>query len=297
MTNKKNTYEMITEEVIAAMEAATGNFELPWNKSACSGLPVNGSTKKEYKGINIVMLWISAASNGFTSNEWFTFKQAKDLKGQVRKGEKGTRVVFWKFLEKETEESSENEDSKTNKSTVPVCRYFTVFNRDQIDGLPEVETSEITEVERNMNIEMFIRGTGARIVEGPINASYNPAQDFVKIPSIHLFTSPEAYYSTLFHELGHWTGHSTRLDRDLSGRFGDTSYAMEELIAEMTSAFLCAEFQTPNFLQHGEYLANWIQVLKDDKYAIFTAAREATKAAQFLKESTETEETCQSLEG
>jgi antirestriction protein ArdC len=229
------------------------------------------------------MLWGEALANGYSTNEWLTYRQAQKEGGQVRKGESGSKICFFKIVERDVEDDAGNEETKS----FPVLRVWTVFNRDQIDGLEPLVVPEhlLTEEQRIEQAEAFVKNTGATVEEGSPHAAYSPSKDRITMPDFGHFTSPERYYTTVLHELGHWTGHPTRLERDMSGRFGDKAYAAEELVAELTSAFLSAELGLQADLKDPtRYLKSWIRLLTDDKYAIFTASRKAQDAAEFLKD-------------
>jgi antirestriction protein ArdC len=266
---KRDIKQEVTDTIVAALEAGVA----PWVKSWTGGQsawPRNGSTGKSYNGVNVLLLEISAMQGGYASNEWMTYKQAAGMGGQVTKGSKGTTIIFWKIFK--------TEDKKTGEEkTVPMLRHYTVFNREQIEGLPEPVVAEpVSEAIRHERAEALINATGAKVAYGMARAYYAPATDSIGMPSIEQFDTESEYYSTHLHELAHWTGHASRLDR--SGG----SYGHEELIAELGSAFVCAEIGVDGKLQHAEYIGAWIKNLKADKNAIFGAASRAKKAANFL---------------
>ena len=245
-------------------------------------MPLNVSSGKPYHGVNVLMLWAAAESQGFNAGTWGTYRQWQDIEAQVRKGEKSTSIVFFKELPARPEDEEEEKRF--------VARSFRVFNADQVDGyqpaLPPAE--DLTQ--RLAGVEAFVASTGAKIRHGGGRAFFSPSQDLIQMPDRARFTGTatstptEGYYSTLLHELTHWSGHESRLARDLSGRFGKEAYAMEELVAELGAAFLCAEQHiTPQPRpDHAAYLANWLQVLKGDKRAIFSAAAKASQASTYL---------------
>jgi antirestriction protein ArdC len=218
-----------------------------------------------------------------------TYNQAKDSGGTVRKGEKGTTVVFFKPLTIREKSEIQGDDKE---KTIPLLRSFTVFNTQQIDGLPEKFTQEIapqiSDFEDNQAAEYLL--SQAEIQYGMSRACFIPSLDKIQLPNKTEFRSIPDFYATALHELTHWTGHKTRLARDFSGRFGDASYAFEELIAELGAAFLCASCGVDGQLQHSSYIASWLKVLKSDKKAIFTAAAAARKAAEFLQKEEEQQE-------
>lgn len=282
---RKDNYEFITNQIVELFEKVdAGEWRQPWATAA--GFPQNGATGRAYRGVNVLLLWAAALSSDYQSNEWFTFNQAKELGGMVRKGEKSRKICFLKIITKDKDDEHEGARSEAARVSYPVLRVWSVFNRDQIDGLPPLdEVSDLLdESQRIACAQAFIDATGAEIAEGHNRAAYSPLKDQIIMPDFVQFESPEAFYTTVLHELGHWTGHESRLERDFNGRFGDKAYAAEELVAELCSAFLSAELGLQSDLKDpARYLKSWIQLLKDDKYAIFTASRKAQDAAEFLK--------------
>ncbi|MFC1759256.1 ArdC family protein [Planctomycetota bacterium] len=235
--------------------------------------------------MNILTLWLAAEERGFESPYWLTFRQAKSLGGSVRKGEKGSAVVYSSSFEK-TEKNDRGEDVERK---IPFLKQYTVFAVDQIADLPKrfyrKEIEPNTEIERIERAERFFRQTGAEIREGGSRAYYSIGSDYIQMPPIERFRDAESHAATLSHEICHWTRHASRLDRDLGRkRWGDSGYAMEELVAELGSAFLCADLKiTPNVdRDHAAYISSWLTVLKNDKRAIFSAASLASKAVTFL---------------
>lgn len=291
---KASLYEEITARIIADLE--TGNFPWaqPWGASpgnAALGLPRNAATGKAYSGINVLILWGRLFDQGFTSQSWLTFRQALSLGGSVRKGEHGVSVCYAdKFIPKGdrrggagSETSSGQDDG--NGEAVPFLRRYTVFNVAQCDNLPEHclgSAPALPEREIVPQAEALARATLADIRTGGAHAFYRPSVDAVHIPPQPAFFDQINYYRTLFHELGHWTGHSSRLGRDLTGSFGSKAYANEELVAEITAAFVCAALSIQPTVRHADYLGNWLSVLRADNRAIFRAASKASKAADFL---------------
>jgi antirestriction protein ArdC len=304
--NQRNLYKEVTARIVKAMEAGPGEWIKPWAMMGGvggAGAPRNGSTGKKYRGINIILLGLAASGEGYTSPLWYTYKQASAKGGQVRKGEKGTPIVFWLFRVKcphceEWQPKKKKTCAKCGKDLgsaynrpAPSPRSYTVFNQNQCDGLGTIEEaprgpSIIPEGVEELNaadlrLQAIIDG-GCKLTHGGNRACYNITTDAIKMPKPEQFKSRADYHATAFHELAHWTGHTSRLGRDLEGRFGDASYAMEELIAELSAAFSCADLGVEGKLQHPEYLASWIKVLKNDDRAIFTAASKATKATDYL---------------
>ncbi|MDD5056586.1 MAG: zincin-like metallopeptidase domain-containing protein [Sideroxydans sp.] len=272
---KYDAYQEITDKIVAALEVGTAPWVKPW--SSC-GNPRNAITGREYSGINTVLL----AMTPFASSLWMTFKQAADVGGNVRKGEHGTRIVLFKpFKVKDVNATG---DGEATEKTIPLLRTFTVFNSLQIDNLPEKYSVQpkplIDQFTDNVEAERLL--AQASVVHGSNRACFVPSIDEIHMPNKQEFKSIPDYYSVALHELTHWTGHKSRLARDFSGRFGDSAYAFEELIAELGAAFSCAHCGVDGQLQHASYIASWIKVLKGDKKAIFTASSAARKASEFL---------------
>lgn len=286
---RRDIHQEVTNAIIAAIEAGPGSFELPWHRSSAGlGRPRNAATRRAYNGVNILTLWISAQSRGFTSGSWGTYKQWQSLGAQVRRGEKASTVVFYKSFDVRTE----NEDGEPVTETRLFARSSRVFNADQVDGFsdPTVTAPLTDDTETLAAVDDFIAATGAEIRHGGACACYAPSGDYIRIPPRAAFTgtatstATESYYATVLHEIVHWAGHPARCNRDLSGRFGNAAYAMEELVADLGAAFLCADLHiapSPR-ADHAAYLASWLKVLRNDKKAIFTAASKASQAADYL---------------
>jgi antirestriction protein ArdC len=285
---KADVYQKITDRIVRDLEQGVRPWMKPWSAGHGEGrikrpLRANGIP---YQGINVLMLWSEAIEKGYASPIWMTFKQAFDLKANVRKGEHGSLVVYAdKIVRTETDSATGEEAERA----IPFMKGYTVFNVEQIEGLPEHfhgKPAPRTEtVQRIGRVETFFTATGANVVHGGSRACYVPSTDNVHVPCIDFFRDSESYYATLAHEVTHWTRHESRLDREFGRkRFGDEGYAMEELVAELGSAFLSADLElTPEVREdHAAYIASWIKVLKDDKRAIFTAASHAQRAADFL---------------
>ncbi|MEX0956388.1 MAG: zincin-like metallopeptidase domain-containing protein [Rhizobiaceae bacterium] len=292
-TKKKfDVHQEITDRIVAAIETGAGEFRLPWIKAKGGSMkrPVNIASANPYNGVNIVSLWVAAQACDYPSNLWGTYKQWSERGCQVRRGEKSSLVVFYKKLafEQQDEETGETESAERL-----MARASFVFSAAQVDGF-ELEADEPLPEEPAFDpiacAEAFAKSTGARIEEGGDRACYVPSSDMIRMPERRRFTGTETttpaegFYSTLCHELVHWSGAKHRLDRDLTGRFGSESYAMEELVAELGAAFLCGDLGiTPEpRADHAQYIVNWLKVLKDDKKAVFTAASKASEAANSL---------------
>jgi antirestriction protein ArdC len=284
---RDNIYREITDKIIAELERGVVPWVQPWNSSRqlCPlGLPVNGLTRRSYSGINILLLWSTLEERGFASPHWITFKQCIAMGGSVRKGEKGTHVYFAdKFVPQKEQQRAKDEGN--DPSAIHFLKRYTVFNSEQCDGLP-VGLFGIAEPRQPREIvpeaEALIGATGADFRIGGDQAFYVPSEDFIRIPNQTAYPNQINYYRTAFHELGHWTGHKTRLDRSLTTKFGTVDYAREELVAEMATAFVCASLGIVPTVRHADYISNWLQVLKEDARAIVKAASLASKACDFI---------------
>jgi antirestriction protein ArdC len=280
---KRDLYMEVSARIVAELEAGAAPWIKPWSATPGANTPCNAATNRPYSGCNAVLLWMAQAA-GYRSPRYLTFKQAIELGGHVRKGERGTKVYFVKQLE--IRDSAHDEPSTR---LVPMMREYTVFNIDQCDSLPDSVTTGKPMRVRNPDAredlaDQFLRTTGADIREGHGEAFYVPSRDFISMPAFGAFKGADHFYGTAFHELTHWTGHKNRLDRDLKNRFGSRSYAGEELVAELGAAFLCAEFGFDGDLRHAGYIAHWIDLLRADKRAFFTACSQASKAADYLRD-------------
>lgn len=283
----RDIYQEVTNTIVRQLESGVRPWAKPWGSPGGSlSMPTRANGEK-YRGINVVLLWGAAEQNGFTSTQWFTFKQAQELGASVRKGSKGSQVVYFSKL---TRESESGEDVE-----IPFLKTYSVFNADQIDNLPEAyQPAPVITGDAPSPIptaEAFFAATGADIRNGGSLAFFIPSQDFIQMPPLAAFKDAESYYATLAHETVHWTGHKSRLEREFGKRFGDEAYAVEELCAEIGSAFLASDlglYGEPRE-DHAAYLASWLKVLKADKRAIFTAASKAQAAVDFIHEQAKTE--------
>lgn len=286
--DRKDIYQRVTDQIVSELEKGTRPWLKPWNAEHAAGritrpLRANGIP---YRGINVLMLWASATEHGYAAPLWLTYKQAQELGAQVRKGEKGSLVVYANTITRTEQDEATGEDMERE---IPFMKGYTVFNAEQVEGLPAhfyaMQQPALDPVARIETAEAFFAATGATIREGGDRAFYSLAGDHVQMPPFVAFKEPEAFYATLAHELCHWTKHPKRLDRDFGRkRFGDEGYAMEELVAELGAAFVCADLQlTPQPREeHATYIASWLKALKDDKRAIFAAAAHAQRAADYL---------------
>ena len=286
-TERQDIYTRITSKIVASLEAGVRPWIKPWSGENAAGritrpLRHNGVP---YSGINILMLWASAMEQGFASPSWMTFKQALELKACVRKGEKGSLVVYANSVTK-TEQNDAGEDCERE---IHFLKGYTVFNVDQIEGLPEQyyvkPEPKFSAVERIAHAESFFANLRADIRCRGGEAYYAAGADYIQMPPIEAFRDAESFYATLAHEIVHWTKHPSRLERDFGRKtWGDEGYAREELVAELGSAFLCADLElTPEVRDdHASYIAHWLQALKDDNRAIFAAAAHAQRAVDYL---------------
>lgn len=290
MHKRIDVHQTVTDQIVAAIEAGVGQWQMPWHRAG-EGLshPTNVDTRNAYRGVNILALWAAAQIRGYGTGMWGTYRQWSNQHCQVRKGEKASLIVFYKELE--IEQSTPAGDIESD--TVLFARASWVFNADQVDGYePDAALPAIDAVQRIKQVEQFVRATGADVRHGGTRAYYRPTDDFIQMPDRERFvgsatSSPtEAYYATLLHELTHWTGSKSRCDRNLYERFNKDAYAVEELVAELGAAFLCTTLGISTELRadHAQYIDHWIRVMKADKKAIFTAAAQAAKAAQYLQQ-------------
>ena len=288
---KKDVYQIITDRILEAMGQGQIPWQRPWNGKELA--PRNLKTKKAYRGANPFLLM----ATGYASPYWLTYKQAKELGGQVKQGEKGFPVVFWKFLDAKDDKGQPELDNKGQPKKVPLLRYYTVFNVEQCEGLPEekipVHNAKVSEHEAIETAESIVENMPKRpeIQHGRTGAYYRPSTDSVGMPDKDSFFNTPEYYSTLFHELGHATGHESRVGRKgVTGTdgqwssFGSVPYAKEELVAEMTASFLCGQAGILNATVNNSvaYLQSWKAKLKEDPKLFVHAAANAQKAADFI---------------
>jgi antirestriction protein ArdC len=283
---RASVYDEVTATIIRQLEAGVAPWAKPWNKVGGGSvvMPANAVSAKRYSGINVLLLWGSMIERGYSSPLFLTFKQALDLGGSVRKGEKATSVVYADRFIPAGEKAKAEEENRDAKA-VPFLKRFSVFNVEQCEGLPErliVELPAPSLGDQWASGEALIKASGAQVRVGGNRAFYSPGHDFIQMPPLPAFPEPLDYYRTAAHELTHWTGHSSRLARNIQNSFGSKDYAREELVAEMGAAFTLASLGIEPALNHASYLASWIKVLQEDNRAIFKAASLATKAADFL---------------
>lgn len=285
--SRRDIHQQVTDTIIRQLEAGTVPWHKPWSgaDSRIFSIPKNFTTGKYYRGINILLLWTSAINKEYQSDEWASFKQWHDKKESVRKGEKGTFIVYYDTFEKEVDGEIKN---------IPFLKASFIFNRCQLTSYEpqsaETPSEAFNLVERVEKVDTFINNSGAAIYYKDARAYYSPSEDKIYMPHVTAFketetcTATEGYYSTLLHELTHWTGSAKRLKREGGKKFGDTQYATEELVAELGAAFLCSEFGI-NVVEKGDpasYIDYWLKVLKENKHCMITAASEASKACDYL---------------
>ncbi len=283
--SRATLYQEVTDRVIRELEQGRVPWVQPWaGARAGLGLPKNAVSARRYSGINILILWDAVIGRGFGSHHWLTFRQALGLGGHVRKGERGTTICYAdRFIPKD--EQARARDEGDEAASIPFLKRFTVFNVEQCEELPEhvyVRPRPVSEGRIVPSAEALIDATGADFRTGGGEAFYHRGEDYIRVPPQTAFYESINYYRTCFHELGHWTGHASRLARDLAHRFGSQGYAREELVAEMASAFLCASHSIVPTVRHADYIGAWLDVLREDSKAIFQAASMASKASDFI---------------
>lgn len=290
----RDLHREITAKIVAQLKTGVAPWRKPWstNRTAYgSPMPHNAVTGRPYSGVNILLLWGIMEENGW-GPKFLTFKQAKAAGGVVRKGEKGTLVIFVKRLLVKDKEDPKGE----TKKAISFLRHYVVFNVAQCDNLSDKITGviqapvAIDRNERDPLVDEFIAATGIAVTPGGDKAAYTPSLDRIVMPALQAFKTSDHYYATLFHEMGHATGHKDRLNRDLKGRFGDRAYAAEELIAELTSAFVCAEWGIDMEEAPAAYIDHWVSLLEAREDAIVGAAAAASKATEWLRGKVAAEE-------
>jgi len=283
--HRSSLFAEVTQRIIIELEEGRLPWVQPWDASRCAcTMPGNAVSGRGYSGINVLILWAAGVEQGFTSQRWLTYRQAEQAGGHVRRGEKGTVICYADcFTPRDEADKAQSEDREAR--TIAFLKRFTVFNLDQCAGLPEALTSSPVSLDPLVAIEQadrVIQATAADFRIGGGQAYYSPVHDYVAVPPQAVFHEPINWYRTALHELGHWSGHASRLDRDQSGRFGSAAYAREELVAELASAFTCASLGIVPTMRHADYVGAWLKVLRSDDKAIFRAASAASKAAEYL---------------
>jgi antirestriction protein ArdC len=285
--DRASLYQEITDKIIAELEAGRVPWVQPWGTAAAKAslnVPKNAATHRHYSGINVLILWGAVIERGFGTQNWLTFRQGLGLGGNVRKGEHGTTIVYADcFVPDEERKRAERDGDEP--SAVRFLKQFAVFNTDQCEDLSQEVVSAPSPVPEGLRVpqaEGLIAAAGVDFRIGGDRAFYNPTYDFIQVPSPDAYFEPINWHRTALHELGHWTGAAQRLDRDLSGSFGSKKYAREELVAEITSAFVCASLGIVPTVRHADYIGSWLEVLREDDRAIVRAASAASKAADYL---------------
>lgn len=277
-------YHSVTQKIIEAIQAGSQTFKMPWHSVDHSvDMPINAATDAQYRGINVLSLWVDAMKKGYPSGAWASYQQWQKLGAQVRKGERGSTIIFYKQLDHE-----KGEEGRPGPAFV--ARASRVFNAAQVEGWTAPVEPPKPGFEKNNQAEVFVAATGARIRHGFNTAKYRRDLDDIEMPSPGWFigtdtsTPLQSYYGILLHELTHWSGAPHRLGREFGQRFGDEAYAMEELTAELGAAFLCSLLGIANEPRpdHAAYVGSWLKVLKQDSHAIFTAANRAQLATEYL---------------
>ncbi|MGY4334830.1 antirestriction protein ArdC [Bradyrhizobium sp. LB7.2] len=285
--DRTSLYDDITNKIIAELEAGRVPWVQPWGTAAATAplaMPKSGATGRQYSGVNILILWGAATEHAFTGQSWLTFRQALSLGGHVRKGERGTTVVYADRFVPVDEQRRASENGE-EAQTIPFLKRFTLFNINQCEGLPpEIATTapprppDLIEPQ----VEKLIKATGIDFRIGGTRAFYAPTEDYVQVPPPQAYFEPINWHRTALHELAHASGHPSRLNRDLSGSFGTKKYAFEELVAEIASAFGCASLGIVPTVRHADYIGSWLDVLREDNRAIVRAASQASKVADYL---------------
>jgi len=284
---RASLYDEITDKIIAELEAGRIPWVQPWGTAAAKAplaMPKNASTGRHYSGINVLILWGAVVEHGFPGQSWLTFRQALALGGNVRKGERGTTVVYADRFVPDDEKRRARETGE-DAQAIPFLKRFTVFNAAQCENLPEDIAIVAPPPPPGLiepQVEALIEATGIDFRIGGNRAFYVPALDYVQVPPPQAYFEPINWHRTALHELGHATGHPSRLGRDMTGGFGTKKYAFEELVAEMNAAFCCASLGIVPTVRHADYIGSWLEVLREDNRAIVRAASQASKAADWL---------------
>ncbi|MFG1352113.1 MAG: antirestriction protein ArdC [Rhizobiales bacterium 24-66-13] len=283
--NRASLYQDITDRIIAELEAGRVPWVQPWSAAAAPlAMPRNATTGRKYSGINILILWHTVIEHGFSTQHWLTFRQALGLGGSVRKGEHGTTVVYASRFTP-GEDNARGSRDRDGRGGIPFLKRFTVFNADQCDGLPDTLTAPVPAVPDAVvppAIDALIKASGADFRLGGDQAFYDTRHDYVQVPRPGAFHVPINFARTAAHELSHWTGARKRLGRDQSGAFGSKPYFIEECVAELSAAFVCASLGIVPTVRHADYLGAWLDIVREDNRAIVRAASAASKAADYL---------------
>ncbi|TCZ55775.1 ArdC family protein [Roseicella aquatilis] len=283
-TERVDLYQAVTDAIVAELEHGLKPWKRPW-KTTGAGFPLRHNGQP-YRGINTLVLWMTMTAKGYSSPYFMTYKQAASMGAQVRKGEKATTVTYSDTIRR----TEEKPDGTQDERSIWFLKSYAVFNAGQIDGLPAhyyptLEPATAAPAERIAHADAFIAHTKADIRLGGERAFYTPNLDYIRMPDMETFVYPEAFYATLAHELGHWTGHPSRLNREtIVKRHSEEARAVEEILAELTAAFTCASLGIDHDLKQDStaYIGSWLKVLASDKKFIFVAAAHAQRACDFL---------------
>lgn len=269
----KDIHKEVTDKILEAMKSGSLPWIKPWSSIGSQGMPRNAITRRAYSGANVALLWM----RGFASQRYLTYKQAQEAGGNVKKGEKGTMIIYSSAVER----IADNGDKKM----IPFLKTFTVFALEQCDGLDHLieKPLNVNPFERDKDCDAFMASTNADIRHGEGRAYYTNKEDYIMLPAWETFKDADGYYGTALHELVHWTGSEKRCNRQFGKRFGDRAYAAEELVAELGAAFMCAEFGYDATTQHAAYIQNWISLLESDPKAFITAASKASASVEYLR--------------
>ncbi|MBN9603056.1 MAG: DUF1738 domain-containing protein [Afipia felis] len=285
--DRASLYDEITDKIIAELEDGRIPWVQPWGTAAAKAplaMPRNAATGRHYSGINVLILWGAVVEHGFPGQSWLTFRQALALGGNVRKGERGTTVVYADRFVPDDEKRRARETGDEAQA-IPFLKRFTVFNSAQCENLPDDIAVVAPPPPPGLiepQVEVLIRATGIDFRIGGNRAFYVPSLDYVQVPPPQAYFEPINWHRTALHELGHATGHPSRLGRDMTGSFGTKKYAFEELVAEMNAAFCCASLGIVPTVRHADYIGSWLEVLREDNRSIVRAASQASKAADWL---------------
>jgi antirestriction protein ArdC len=286
-SDRPSLYDEITTRIISELEAGRVPWVQPWGTAAAKAplsMPKNGATRRSYSGINVLILWGAVIEHSFPAQGWVTFRQALGLGGNVRKGERGTTVVYADCFIPDDEKRRARETGD-EAQPIPFLKRFTVFNLAQCEGLPDDLAVAVPPPAPGLiepRVEALIEATGIDFRIGGNRAFYMPGADYVQVPPPQAYFEPINWHRTALHELGHAVGAPHRLNRDLSGEYGSKKYGFEELVAEMNAAFCCASLGIVPTVRHADYLGSWLDVLREDNRAIIRAASQASKAADYI---------------
>lgn len=285
-SDRANLYDEITHRIVAELEADRVPWVQPWSSAKAGiGMPRNAVSDRPYSGINILALWDAMISRGFASHAFLTFRQAITLGGSVRRGEHGTGIVYTQRFVPTAERERAAREGRDPSGGIPFLKWFTVFSVEQCDGLPDHIGEPPPPIPEHLILPQaneLIAATGADFRIGGPAAFYSPLHDYVQVPRPDDFHEPVNWHRTAFHELSHWVGGKSRLNRDQTGLFGSISYGKEELVAEMAGAFVCAALGIVPTVRHSDYLGSWLAIIRGDRRAILRAASAASKAADYL---------------